>query len=181
MASGTLSTFEQFEKYPDDGRKHELLNGEHIILPPPKFNHSRIQHNLLDALRHHVRQQQLGDVMMETGFRLSSDTWLQPDVSFVRAEQLARVTPDGYLSGAPALAIEVASESNTAAKLDLKTKLYFGHGAEEVWVVFPETRRVRAHFPEGHSETLATSLQSSLFPGWSAALSAIFPDEPAAG
>jgi Uma2 family endonuclease len=81
---------------------------------------------------------------------------------------------DGYLEGAPALAIEVASESNTAAQLDLKMELYFAHGAEEVWVVYPQTRRVRAHFPDGHSETLATGLQSALFPGWSAPLSGIF-------
>jgi len=54
-------------------------------------------------------------------------------------------------------------------------ELYFAHGAEEVWVVFPQTRRVRAHFPDGHSETLARELQSAMFPGWSAALSSIFP------
>jgi hypothetical protein len=30
-------------------------------------------------------------------------------------------------------------------------------------------------FPDGHSETLAASLQSALFPGWTAPLSAIFP------
>jgi hypothetical protein len=53
-------------------------------------------------------------------------------------------------------------------------ELSFAHAAEEVWEVFPETRRVRAHFPDGHSETLATGLRSALFPGWSAPLSAIF-------
>ena len=53
-------------------------------------------------------------------------------------------------------------------------ELYFAHGAEEVWAVYPQTRRVRAHFPDGHSETLASGLQSALFPGWVAPLSAIF-------
>jgi hypothetical protein len=52
-------------------------------------------------------------------------------------------------------------------------ELYFANGAEEVWVVFPRTNRVRAHFPDGHSETLAPGLQSGLFPGWFAPLSAI--------
>jgi Uma2 family endonuclease len=116
----------------------------------------------------------LGDVRIETGFKLSPDTWVQPDVSFLRSAQLHGARPDGYFEGAPALAIEVASESNTAAQLDLKMELYFVHGAEEVWVVFPQTRRVRAHFPDGHSETLAAGLPSSLFPGWSTPLAAIF-------
>ena len=58
----------------------------------------------------------------------------------------------------------------------MKMELYFAHGAEEVWVVFPKTRRVRAPFPDGHSETLATELKSTLFPGWSVPLSAIFSE-----
>ncbi len=176
MATRTLLTFEQFEKYPDDGHKHELLRGEHIILPPPKFDHSQIQHKLLYVLGAYMRQRRLGDVMMEVGFRLSPDTCLQPDVSFVRTSQIEQPRPRGYLEGSPALAIEVASEANTAAQLDLKMELYFAHGAEEVWVVYPQTRRVRAHFPDGHSETLATELRSALFPGWSAPLSVIFAD-----
>jgi Uma2 family endonuclease len=107
---------------------------------------------------------------------LSEDTWVQPDVSFLRTSQLRRTRPGGYFEGAPALAIEVASDSNTAAQLDLKMELYFAHGAEEVWIVFPQTRRVRANFPDGHSETLSTELRSALFPGWSAPLTAIFVD-----
>jgi len=174
MATRTLLTFEQFEKYPDDGHKHELLQGEHIILPPPKSYHSDVQHLLLRVLQPYVDQHGLGDVRIEAGFKLSEDTWVQPDVSFLRGSQLRSTRLGGYFEGSPALAIEVASESNTAAQFDLKMELYFAHGAEEVWVVFPQTRHVRAHFPDGRSETLATELRSALFPGWSAPVSAIF-------
>jgi Uma2 family endonuclease len=178
MATKTLLTFEQFEQYADDGRKHELVCGEHIILPPAQSDHSDIQHMLLRVLQPYVDQHRLGDVRIEAGFRLSGESWVQPDVSFLRTAQL-RNRPRGYFEGAPALAIEVASESNSAAQLDLKMELYFAHGAEEVWVVFPKTRRVRAHFPDGHSETLATELKSALFPSWSAPLSAIFTEATA--
>ena len=122
----------------------------------------------------YVDQHGLGDVRIEAGFKLSEDTWVQPDVSFLRTSQLRSARLGGYFEGAPALAIEVVSESNTAARLDLKMELYFAHGAEEVWTVYPQTRRVRAHFPDGHSDTLADGLQSALFPGWSAPLSAVF-------
>lgn len=179
MATKTLSTFAEFEKYEEDGQKHELLEGEHITMPPPKRPHTRVQQSLQDALRPYVREHELGEVHIEAGFRLSSRTWLQPDVSFVRSAQILRGDPNEYYEGAPALAIEVASESNTAAQLDLKIELLFAHGAEEIWVVYPKTRRVRAHFPDGHSETLAGGLQSGLFPGWSAPLSAIFTEATA--
>lgn len=173
MATRTLLTFEEFEKYREDGCKHELVQGEHITLPPPKRPHIRVQQNLQDALRPYVKEHRLGEVHIEAGFRLSPDSWLQPDVSFVRTAQMERGDPNEYYEGAPALAIEVASESNGAAQLDLKMELYFAHGAEEVWVVFPQTRRVRAHFPDGHSETLADTLHSALFPGWSAPLARV--------
>jgi Uma2 family endonuclease len=173
MATRTLLTFQEFEKYRDDNQKHELLQGEHIILPPPNSDHSDIQHMLLRVLQPYVDQHGLDDVRIKAGFKLSDDTWVQPDVSFLRTEQL-RKRPRGYFEGSPALAIEVASDSNTAAQLDLKIELYFAHGAEEVWVVFPQTRRVRAHFPDGHSETLADVLRSAMFPGWSAPVAGVF-------
>jgi Uma2 family endonuclease len=176
MGVSTSLTFEDFEKYQDDGLKHELIEGEHITLPPPKRPHTSVQQNLQDAIRPYVREHHLGKVHIEAGFKLSPKTWLQPDVSFVRLAQIQRGDPNEYYEGAPALAIEVASESNTAAQLDLKMELYFAHGGEQVWIVYPKTQRIRVYFPDGHSETLASDLQSALFPGWSAAISAIFAD-----
>lgn len=176
MGARTLLSFEQFEQFPDDGKKHELLQGEHIILPPPKLRHTKIQQKLSDALRPYVHEHRLGEVNIEAGFKLSSDNWLQPDVSFVRAGQIERADPDGYYEGAPALAIEVASESNTAAQLDLKMELYFAHGAEEVWIVYPKTRKICAHYPDGHSQTFTADLHSDLFPGCTLAVSSLFRD-----
>jgi Uma2 family endonuclease len=176
MSARTLLTFEQFEQFHDDGLKHELLCGEHIVLPPPKTRHTRVQENLADALRPYIKEHGLGRLHQEAGFKLSRATWLQPDVSFVRNTQIQRSDPDGYYQGSPALAIEVASESNTVAQLDLKMELYFAHGAEEVWVVYPQTRKIRIHFPDGRSTTAGNELRSDLFPGWSVPLSAIFQD-----
>jgi Uma2 family endonuclease len=176
MSARTLLTFEQFEQLHDDGLKHELLQGEHIVLPPPKFDHNSLQHRLLFLLHPYVEKRRLGEVRVEAGFRLSADTWLQPDVSFIRAAQIREPRPRGYLEGSPAVAIEIASESNTAAQLDRKMEQYFAHGSEEVWIIYPETRKIRIHFPDGSSRTAAGELTSTVFPGWSAPLAAIFAD-----
>ena len=176
MSARTLLTFEQFEQLHDDGLKHELLQGEHIVLPPAKFDHNSLLHRILRFLQPYVDKHQLGDVRIEAGFKLSPDTWLQPDVSFIRDAHIRRPRPRGYVEGSPALAIEVASESNTAVQLDRKMEQYFAHGGEEVWVVYPQTRKIRIHFPDGRSTTAGNELRSDLFPGWSAPLSAIFQD-----
>lgn len=142
MGARTLVTFEQFEQFPDDGRKHEFLKGEHIVVPPPKSRHTRIQQKIPDVLLPFVQEQRLGEVHIEAGFRLTSDTWLQPDVSFVRSSQIQSSDPGGYYQGAPALAIEIVSDSNTASLLDRKTDLYFANGSSEVWVVSAITPKV---------------------------------------
>src|SRR5450631_4479228 len=175
MSTRTLVTFEQFAQFHDDGMKHELLQGEHIVVPPAKSRHTRIQQKLQDVLRPYVREHRLGEVHIEAGFKLSPDTWLQPDVSFLRCSQIQTSDPNGYYEGAPAIAIEVASYLNTAAQLDLKIELYFAHGSEEVWVLYPKTRKVLVHLAGGTIRTVAGSeLRSDLFPGWSTEVDALF-------
>ncbi|HYL73871.1 MAG TPA: Uma2 family endonuclease [Bryobacteraceae bacterium] len=177
MSASAHVTFAEFEQYQDDGMKHELLLGEHIVLPPPNVRTSLIQHRLHDLLLPQLKRVGRDRVFILAGFLLSSDTFLQPDVSFVRWAQLQASDPDGYLAGAPAIAIEVASDSNTAAQLDLKVEQYFAHGSEEVWVVYPKTRKVRVHNPDRNSKTVTgAELRSELFPGWSVAVDSLFED-----
>jgi Uma2 family endonuclease len=154
--------------------KHELLKGEHIVVPPPKSRHTRIQQKIQDVLRPFVREQRLGEVHIAAGFRLTSDK-LQPDVSFVRSSQIQSSDPNGYYQGAPALAIEIVSDSNTAVQLDLKTELYLANGSSEVLVVYPKTRRVLVHRADRDIQTVATGeLRSELFPGWSVPVETLF-------
>jgi len=176
MSTRTLQTFEQFEQFQDDGMKHELLKGEHIVLPPAKIRHGRIQQKLSDVLRPYVHEHQLGEVHIENGFKLTADTWLEPDVSFVRTVQYMSDL-NAYYEGSPALAIEVVSDSNTPARLNLKKELYFTHGSEEVWIVYPKTKMVQQHYPDGTSHTFSEGeLRSDLFPGWSTPVASLFPD-----
>jgi len=174
MGARTLVTFEQFEQFPDDGRKHELVKGEHIVVPPPKSRHTRILQKIQDVLRPFVREHRLGEVHIEAGFRLSADTWLQPDVSFVLSAQIQSSDPGGYYQGAPAIAIEVASDSNTAAQLDVKTELYFANGSREVWVVYPKTERVVVHLADGSVRSAGDELRSDLLAGWSVSVQTLF-------
>jgi len=175
MGARTLVTFEQFEQFPDDEMKHELLKGEHIVVPPPKSRHTRIQQKIQDVLRLFVRERRLGEIHIEAGFRLTSDTWLQPEVSFVTSSQIQSSDPSGYYQGAPVLAIEIVSDSNTAVQLDLKTELYFANGSREVRVLYPKTRKVLVHRADGEIQTVDTGeLRSDLLPGWPVAVETLF-------
>jgi Uma2 family endonuclease len=166
----TLLTFEEFERLPDEPGKCELLDGELIQLPPAKLRHMGIAERLFLLLRDHLQATNTrGAAHMEFGYKLGPRTWVQPDISIAHPDQ-----PHGdYLEGAPLLAIEVISESNTADHIHRKLRKYFEHGAAEVWVVYPTTRSVVVHHA-GESHEHSTTLATNLLPGLSIDLAALF-------
>jgi Uma2 family endonuclease len=182
MATTTdLLTFEEFEQLPenfDDG-KVELIEGEVNRMPPPFTQHMRIAMRLLkilDAalLMLHGRGEaaSLGEVFLETGCHIGS-SWLIPDVCVTHAGQ----TEGKYLEGAPAIAVEVVSQANSAEMMQQKVKLYFQHGALEVWVIYPRTSSVSVHRGKTAVEFEGT-LTSELLPGIAMDLSELFRAGP---
>jgi Uma2 family endonuclease len=167
MGTTTLLTFEEFERLPDEPGKLELLDGDLIRMPPPELDHMEIAHRLYDLLKP-VLASGLGRPYIETGYQIG-DNWVVPDVSITHPAQ-GRTK---YLQGAPALAIEVVSPSNTAQALDRKRKLYLENGGVEVWVVYPKTESV---FVFGHSyvEEFHETLRSRLVPNLEIDLRALF-------
>lgn len=145
--ASTLMTFQEFEQLPDEPNKLELLKGELIRMPPAKKRHMLCTERLFLRLRQLVGELSrkrpelgLGSVHMEMGYRMGSnpESWLIPDVSITHAGQ----TGEEYYAGAPLVAIEVASESQTAAHLEAKAQAYLLNGASEVWLLYPKTRHV---------------------------------------
>ena len=91
-------------------------------------------------------------------------------------DRWGRGDPDGYLEGAPALAVEVISRGNTAESVDNKIAKYFEHGAREVWVWYPKTRRVHLYREATGCTVVAGhgTLVSDAFPGLEVPLDDIF-------
>jgi len=168
----SLLTFEEFERLPehDEPGKRELLDGELIEMPPAETEHARFSIQIFLWLREavasaHARGEaaELGEVFHETGYKLSGRAYVQPDVSITHATQ-AEVK---YLQDAPALAVEVISESNTAREMEKKVSLYFRHGAREVWRVYRDPVHIVVHLPDRTSRTvLQGSLTTPLLPGF---------------
>jgi Uma2 family endonuclease len=72
-----------------------------------------------------------------------------PDVSVMRTERLPDgKAPEGFVDGAPDLAVEVVSPSETMSALLTKMGEYFESGAQEVWLLFPERKQVHRYRAE---------------------------------
>jgi len=142
----SLLSVEEFAALPDDGMKHELNEGELIVIPPPRPGHGDCQLTLGSALREFVVSHGLGKVYTESGYRLTPHTVRGPDVSFVRTSRLQ--DPDEYFDGAPDLAVEIVSLGDDASDLREKIKQYLDAGTSVVWVVYPRSRQIEIHTPD---------------------------------
>ena len=77
------------------------------------------------------------------GYRTASGNIRVPDVGVIFKQSLPEgKLPDGFGDRAPDLAIEIVSPTEDMPDLLRKVGEYFESGAQEVWLLFPETQRV---------------------------------------
>jgi Uma2 family endonuclease len=84
--------------------------------------------------------------------------------------------PDKLPEGAPDLAIEVISPSNTLREMEQRVSDFFAAGSTRVWLVDPEVQEVYVHGLGGvvrrrGDETLE---EPELLPGFSVKVSSLF-------
>lgn len=161
---------------PKDGRKFELVDGEATEVPTG-WEHDVIGARLIGFLTSVASS--LGYLAgSSAGFRMNDGNIRAPDVSFVRAER----APSGeearrFFDGAPDLAVEIISPSESRNDIFRKIGEYFEAGAQQVWIVQPMNRtvtvyhsmdRVRTYEPDEELEG------GDLLPGFRCAVSDIF-------
>lgn len=171
-------TFEQFQKLPErEGTIYELDEGELLAEQGLTPRHNLIRQRIAMKLMQIVESSHLGIVLEEMDFRLSPDTVRNPDVAFVTAEHLKAIDLDrSPVEGAPGLAVEVISPSNTAQDMVKKTQQYLQAGCRTVWIVYPSLRLVEVHSSAGVRRVLEPELlrEESLFPELALPLGYIF-------
>jgi Uma2 family endonuclease len=181
MATTTnLLSWEAFEQLPDDGMHYEILAGELIISPRPKSGHNNVATNAFLLLTK-LMAQGLGRVYAEAGYKLSENpaTWIQPDVSFLTSERVRETAPSGYFLGAPELAVEIDSPSESAPDLEHKVDALLAAGGLMVWMIYPAMRKVRVFLKDGTSFSRGIHEKLSLpelLSGWEIPVSQLFED-----
>ena len=179
MSSKTLLTADELEQMPDDDSVQiELDEGELIRMPPAGMDHGDCGIEIAYVLKDYVKKHDLGKVYnADTGFKLSDDTVRAPDVAFVRKERLAAVHRKEFGKGAPDLAVEIFSQSDSVRQLMRKVKQYFAAGCHTVWIVYPERREIQVLEAAGADRLLGigdTLEAPELLPGFSAPVQSIF-------
>jgi Uma2 family endonuclease len=174
-------TYRDFVRFPDDGQRHELVDGVHYVTPSPVSPHQRVVGNLHFLLRLHLEQQAGGMVFLSpldvvfTMFDI-----VEPDLLFI-SDARRHILTRRNVRGAPDLVIEVLSPSTRRRDEGVKLKLYDRSDVIEYWVVDPDAETIRIYRRvEGQLSVVANPagplacLTSLLFPGLSLSLARVF-------
>jgi len=170
-------TAQELGQLDDDSNRHQLIKGELLTMPPVKYEHMRVCANLTFLLMQHVKANRLGVVGTEGGYKLESDpdTILAPDVSFVAQDRIS-LSPEGYHSGPPDLAVEVLSPGDRRGYVEPKPTIWLETGTRSVWLVNPRKRTVEIFRFNGERQLLheTDELVDDTVPGFRVKVSEIF-------
>jgi len=141
----------ELQALPDDGYLHEVVNGELIMSPKNNFQHGDVCARLLTALQTFARARKLGVVLdSSTGFWMQNRNCRAPDISFIAKARLRGLKrpPAAFFEGAPDLAVEVLSPSNSPKEISERLADYFASGTQIAWVIHIEEQFVEiCHSP----------------------------------
>ena len=149
MAATTppVTTIDALLALPEDGLRHELLDGVHAVTPAPRHGHQRLVVKLIGAFLGGLRGHRDFEVLVSPAdLVLGPRTLVQPDLFLVRSDPEGPPVPWSEM-GVPVLAVEVLSPGTAARDRGAKRRIYQAAGVGEYWVVDPDARLVERWTP----------------------------------
>jgi Uma2 family endonuclease len=164
-----------------DGDRYELVDGR----PKEKAmgaESDEVALGVAVALRNFVRPGRFGHVYgSQTGFQCfprDPKRVRLPDAAFVAAGRLPDdKTPEGYITVAPDIAVEVISPNELYEDVEAKVADYRSAGVKLVWVISPKSRTVLVRRLDGTSAELnegGTLSGEDALPGFACPVSELF-------
>lgn len=175
-------TYQDYLLFPEDGKRHELMDGEHCVTPSPSIKHQKILVNLSRLLSQFAEDNSIGAVLIAPCDVVFSDNDIvQPDLLFVSSAR-SQIVTEKNIQGAPDLVVEIVSESTRRTDELTKRKLYEKFGVGEYWVVDPVVETVKIYRLTGkeyarigeYEHESGAMFNSPAFPGLDIPLARIF-------
>ena len=177
-------TYDDFVAFPDDGKRHEIIDGVHYVTLAPNRRHQQLLGRLHFSVADHLRANPSQGEVYFAPFDVVASHWdiVEPDLLLIAGDQLD-ILNDKNVRGAPALVVEILSPGTRKRDRDLKRLLYERSGVREYWLVDPDRKVVRV-FRREASDAFGTAsdygasersiLITAILPGWSLPMEALF-------
>ena len=173
-------TYEDYVLFPEDGLRHEILDGEHHVSASPFAPHQDVFSNLHSFLHPFVRRHRLGKVYgAPFDVILSPHDVVVPDLLFISNERL-KILTEKNVQGAPDLVVEILSRSTRRRDEGIKLERYDLFGVREYRLFDPDRKTARVFRRNGGRLALAADLAvgdvltTPLLPGLEIPLAEVF-------
>ena len=165
-------SYADLEKWPDDGRRYELYDGEVYEVPSPIPLHQMVSARLHLALDGYTRAH--GGIVLYAPLDIVLTDYdvVQPDLLLFTRDRVHVINPTAVTRQAPDLAIEILSPTTSANDRGRKMRLLARHGVRELWLVDPDAAAIEIYQLAGHDFVLAAragrsdTVASTLLPGF---------------
>jgi Uma2 family endonuclease len=183
MPTKARLTAEDLWKLGTGDARRELVDGEIIEMTPAGGTHGWLMVELSSRLRAHVELRGggvaiAGNVGFVLGLPQDPERVRAPDVAFVATDRLpGGQLPQGFIPGAPDLAVEILSPNDDPVEVQQKVRDYLEAGSRLVWVVAPRARTVTVYRPDGSARLVREpgGLEGEdVLPGFALPLAALF-------
>jgi Uma2 family endonuclease len=183
--AGLKLTYDDFVLFPDDGKRHELIDGEHYVTPSPNLKHQRVSGALYLLIGSWLQDHPVGEIFYAPfDVVFSQHDVVEPDLLYVSNARTTQVLTPANVQGAPDLVIEIGSPSTRQRDETIKRRLYERSAVSEYWVVDPDIDVVRIYRRTGErfdraielSREAGDVLTTDLLPGLDLPLGRIFCD-----
>lgn len=146
------------EALPDDGQRHEIIDGVHHVTPSPATLHQFVVSELMGLLFVYLRVEPVGWVLTSpSDIELAPDTLVQPDILVL--PRTGDRPPRSWAQAAlPILAVEVISPSSRSRDRIVKRPRYQRAGIAEYWIVDAESRLVERWRPADERPEIITDV-----------------------
>jgi Uma2 family endonuclease len=154
-APPSVTTIAALLALPDDGLRHELLDGVHVVTPAPALLHQRAVGRLWAHLLAAVAgRDDVEPFSSPADVVLGPRTLVQPDLFVVHRTPGQRLTRWADV-GIPLLAVEVLSPGTAPRDRGAKRKIYQRAGVSEYWIVDLESRLIERWRPDDRRPEIA--------------------------
>jgi Uma2 family endonuclease len=143
---GVKLTYDDYVHFPEDGQRHELIDGEHFVTPTPIRKHQAITTNLCGLIWLYLQSHPVGRVFVAPfDVIFSNFDIVQPDLLYLSRQRLTEIETSPWIRGAPNLVVEIGSPATRKKDETVKRRLYERYGVEEYWVIDPELDTVHVY------------------------------------
>ncbi|TGL26135.1 Uma2 family endonuclease [Leptospira bourretii] len=120
----------------------QILNGVSFVTPSPLGFHQQILGKLFFQFQLYLQKENLGEIFTSPlDVILESDVnVVQPDLIYIKKENLSIFHPNGHINGIPDLLVEIISPGSITRDTVDKFAIYEKYGVPEYWLVFPEQK-----------------------------------------